>query len=39
VGDELPVIASIQPDGYFARFSDPDPRLEVRKFTGERGGS
>lgn len=39
VGDELPVIASIQPDGYIARFSDPYPRLELRKFTGERGGS
>ena len=38
LGDDLPVIASIQPDGYIATFSDPYPRLEVRKFTEVRGG-
>ena len=38
LGDDLPVIASIQPDGYIAKFSDPYPRLELRKFTEVRGG-
>ncbi len=34
IGDSLPVVISVQPDGYIALFEEPHVHLEVRKFHG-----
>lgn len=34
IGDSLPVVISVQPDGYITLFEEPHVHLEVRKFLG-----
>ena len=39
LGTDLPVISTVLPDGYVAVFSDPYPRLEVRRLPAQPAGT